>query len=243
MNSTLGALRDLQDIELQIVDIRRQLAQKQRLVERQAAKLQAIQDRLAAEREALRRLQMDVDGIDLDLKGRAANVSRLREQLNTVRTNKEYAAILTQLNNEKAESSRLESRALQMMGTVEARRAALTACETEQQAELARLNDYTAQAERVCQTFADKLADLEQRRAQAAARLDRETIALFDRLSERYEGEALAPIERTHPRRDEFTCGGCHMTLSAELANILKVRDDVLTCRNCGRILHIEKRA
>ena len=75
----------------------------------------------------------------------------------------------------------------------------------------------------------------------AAEQTEPSTIVLFDRLSERYEGDVMAGIERTHPRRDEFICGGCHMTLSAELANALMVRDDVLTCKNCGRILHIEK--
>ena len=69
MGSTLEALLGLRDIEFQIVDIRRQLAQKERLVKRQAARLQVVGEKLTTEQESLRRTQMDVDEIDLDLKG------------------------------------------------------------------------------------------------------------------------------------------------------------------------------
>jgi len=241
MGSTLEALLELQDIELQIVDIRRQLTQRERLVQRQSTRMQAVREKLAAERDALRRAQMNVDEIDVDLKGRAAHVARLREHLNTVRTNKEYAAMLAQLNNEKADASRLESRALQLMEGVEAQRQALTEREQEEQTEATRLADLEAQAAQTHRTFAVKLGDLQRRREAAAENLGHNVMAMFERLSERYEGEVMARIERTHPRRDEFSCGGCHMTLSAEAANALLVRDEVLTCRNCGRILHIDK--
>jgi predicted nucleic acid-binding Zn-ribbon protein len=241
MGATLEALLELQDVELQIVDIRRQLAQKDRLVLRQAARLQAVREKLTAERETLRRTQMDVDELDVDLKGRSAQVSRLREHLNTVRTNKEYAAVLAQLNNEKADASRLEARALQLMEGVEIHRRTVTEREQDEQVEASRLADLEGQAGQSRRTFSQKLDELQRRREAIAARLDPEALSVFERLSERYEGEVMARIERTHPRRDEFSCGGCHMTLSAEQANAAMVRDDVQNCRNCGRILHIEK--
>ena len=243
MGSSLEALLELQDIELQLVDIRRQLAQKERLVARQAAKLQAARDRLAVEQETQRRTQMNVDAIDVDLKGRSAQVDRLREHLNTVKTNKEYAAVLSQLNNEKADANRLESRALEMMGEVESQRAVVAECEEQERAEAKRLEDFQAQSGRAQETFAEKLSGLQGRRDQAAERIPPTTMTLFNRLSERYDGEVMAKIERTHPRRDEFICSGCHMTLSAEYYNAATVRDDVLTCRNCGRILHVDRRA
>jgi len=216
MGTTLEALLELQDIELQIVDIRRQLARKERLVRRQKAQLNAAQERLTAESEQLRRTQMEVDEIDLNLKSRTAHVNRLREHLNSVRTNREYAAVLAQLNIEKADASKLEARALSMMENVEAQRQMVSERESEQQAEAARLMDLTAQSEQSWQTFSDKLAALQHQRQLAAEQIEPSTIVLFDRLSERYEGDVMAGIERTHPRRDEFICGGCHMTLSAE---------------------------
>jgi predicted nucleic acid-binding Zn-ribbon protein len=243
MGTTLDALLELQRIELQLVDIRRQLAQKQRLVQRQAARLQAVRDRVAVEQERLRRTQMEIDSMDVDLKGRQAHVSRLREHLNTVRTNKEYAAVLAQLNNEKADANRLESRELELMTEVENQRKIVAEAEEAERSELERHRDFQAQAGGAVATFSDKLNELQARREESTSQLDYKTVSLFERLSERYEGEVLAKIERTHPRRDEFICSGCHMTISAEHYNAAMVRDDVQTCPNCSRILYIEKRA
>ena len=179
MGSTLEALLELQDVELQIVDIRRQLARRERQVRRQNAKLRAIQEKVTGERDALRRTQVQVDEIDMDLKGRSAHVTRLREHLNSVKTNKEYAAVLAQLNTEKADASRLETRALQMMEGIDAQRKAMSEREELQQDEAARLADLQAQSERAQRTFAEKLTELEAQREQVAGGLGPRVITLL----------------------------------------------------------------
>lgn len=241
MGATLQALSELQDIELQIVDIRRQLARKDRLVAQQEARLKTLQQALDTERQDIKRAQMEIDALDLDLKGRTANVSKLREHLNSVKTNKDYAAVLSQLNNEKADATRVETRALELMAALETRRGNLTERERELETEAARLADLKNQSDQARRSFSDRLTTLQAQRDAAAARSDKKAVDTFDRLSERYEGEAMARVERTHPRRDEFMCTGCHMALSAEVANGLMVRDEVVTCKNCGRILYIDK--
>lgn len=241
MGATLEALLEFQDIELQIVDIRRQVERRHRAVTFQEGKLGSARAALDAERGELMRSQAQVDELDLDLKARTANVDRFREHLNTVRTNKEYAAVLTQLNNEKADASRLESRALELMQCVDIRRNALAEQENGERAVAQRIEELKEQLRQTEASFADRLANLEQRRRDAGANLPSDVLSLFERVSDRYEGEALAPVTRVHPRRDEFICGGCHMSLAAERANALMTRDDVFTCNNCGRILHIEK--
>ncbi len=241
MGATLEALLALQDLELQIADIRRQLAAKQRSAERQAGKLQAAEEALATARGDLRQTQVTMDDIDLDLKGRNAHVTRLRENLNTVRTNKEYAAVLSQLNNEKADVSRLEARAFELLESVEARKRALATQEDAVRQEADRLANLRTQMTQAQRSFADRLADLERQRTEAAAHLDREAADLFNRISERYDGEVMARVVQTHPRREEFTCDGCNMSLASERANALLTRDEVITCDNCGRILYITK--
>jgi len=241
MGAVLESLLALQDVELQVVDIRRQLAAKERGVKRQAAKLRAAEDALAAEREELKRTQVQMDEVDVDLKSRNAHVSKLRENLNTVKTNKEYAAVLSQLNNEKADVTRLESRAYELMAAVEARKQALAEREEAVQQEVRRLQTLEAQLAQAQGSFAERLAELERQRDAAGERLDQKTLELFNRISERYEGEVMARVIQVHPRRQEFLCEGCNMSLAAERANALQSRDDVITCDNCGRILHIAR--
>jgi len=243
MGARLEALLELQDIELQIVDIRRQLAVKERRVRDQAGKLSALQASNEAARHEIQRSQAEFDELDVDIKGRSAHISRLREHLNTVRTNKEYAVVLAQMNNEKADVSRLESRALEMMERVEARKQLLAEQRAQEQAEQAKLDERTAELEQARQSFGPRLSQLERQREAAAAKIDAEALALFRRLSERYDGEIMAEVVRPSPRRDEFVCAGCNMALRTEVANALRIRDEILTCKNCGRILYLRNEA
>lgn len=241
MGATLESLRNLQDIELQIVDIRRQLESKERAVRRQAEKLKTAQDELEHQREELKRTQMQMDDVDVTLRGRNEHVGKLRDTLNTVKTNKEYAAVLSQLNNEKADVTRLEARAYELLSSVEEKKRLAAEKQQAVQHEADRLENLRTQFEQGRASFADRLKVLERQRDRAAEALDPKSLDLFNRVSERYEGEVMARVIQTHPRRQEYLCDGCNMSLAAERANALLTRDEVITCDNCGRILFIEK--
>lgn len=241
MGATLQALHTLQEIESQIVDIRRQLSRRQRQVRAQERRLRAARDTIEQKRAEVLHTRARFDELDVDIKGRSANIEKLREHLNTVRTNKEYAAVLAQLNNEKADVTRLENQALEIMQTVEARATELDEFVKTESTEAERLEELTAQHDQAVRSFSGRLDDLKQKRDEAAADMEGATIQLFDRLSERYDGEVLAEVERVNPRRDDFICAGCHMSLRVDVANMLKTRDDIVTCKSCGRILFMDR--
>jgi predicted nucleic acid-binding Zn-ribbon protein len=84
------------------------------------------------------------------------------------------------------------------------------------------------------------IADLETQRADAAKDVPEDMLAVFDRMAEKYEGEAMAPVEkagRKPPYR--YTCGGCYMVINAEHANALQTRDELRQCDSCQRILYM----
>lgn len=240
MGATLDALRALQQIESQIVDIRRQLAQKENYVAAQERKLAQLRQELKTEHDQYLALQRDADRGDLDLKTKTGVVDHLREQLNTVRTNKEYAAVLSQLNTERADLSKIEAAAMEKMVQAEKLKTAYQAREQTEKQQLQRVEDARRQLDEVRRSFADRLSSLTNERDAAASAVDPKLRDLFLRVSERYEGEAMSQLRRVHPRRDEFVCDGCNMSVSADRFNALKTRDQVQTCPSCGRILFVE---
>ncbi len=241
MGATIDALRELQSIELQIVDIQKQMGRKARVVAAQEKKLDGLRKQIATAEAESTRVQMDLDAADVDLKARQSSIQKLREHLNSVKTNKEYAAVLAQLNNEKADTTRIETRAMELMGDVETRKGAIQELRDAESREAGRLDELNDQAQQTEKSYSGHLDALLEKREGAAGRLENTTVTQFTRLSERYDGEAMAQLERTHPRRDEYICTGCYLSLSAEVANSLMTRDEVVTCKNCGRILYYEK--
>ena len=127
------------------------------------------------------------------------------------------------------------------MQAIDTHKQELAQHEQAESTEAERLEELSTQLEQAHQSLGGRLDELQGRRRDAAAAVDHKTITLFDRLSERYDGEVLAEVERPNPRRDEFLCAGCHMSLRAEVANTLKSRDEIVTCKSCGRILFIHK--
>src|SRR5205085_11349846 len=61
----------------------------------------------------------------------------------------------------------------------------------------------------------------------------------YDRLADRFEGEALAALIKPDRRREEYACGGCMMDLVTDVYNKLHSRDDLVFCPSCHRILYI----
>lgn len=240
MGATLEALRALQEIDLQINDIKQQLARRETAVRIQQKELAGLRQTEKEQHDQFLTVQKDADALDLDLKSRAERVARLRTQLNTTKTNKEYAAVLQELNTQKADETEVESSEMELLQDIDRRK--ITLGETREQAEQVelRVEEARQQFQRTKESLADRLGSLNERRAQAAAALDPPVAHMFDRTSERYEGEAMARIVRTHPRRDEFICDGCNMTLNLERFNAVVTRDEVQNCSSCGRILYVD---
>jgi len=80
--------------------------------------------------------------------------------------------------------------------------------------------------------------DLTAQREGAAKAVPAGALMAFERMAEKYDGEAMAEIE-INGRKPPYTyiCGGCFMSLNAEHANALRTKDAIRQCDNCQRIL------
>jgi len=241
MGPMLTALLQLQAIERQLTHVRGRLKTRRGAVNAQEKRI----EQLTADHQGLLdkalACRKDADRRELDLKEREAQSQKLRTSLNTTKTNKEYAAILTQINTLKADNAKIEEEVLKMMADVDAVKAQAGKVQETIAAETQRLSVLQTASQAEIDKLNAMLADLTAKRADAAANVPREPLAVFDRIVEANDGEAMAVIEVQGRRPPfEYTCGGCYMSLNAEHANALRTRDELRTCNNCGRILYME---
>ncbi|MEN6664171.1 MAG: C4-type zinc ribbon domain-containing protein [Phycisphaerae bacterium] len=184
------------------------------------------------------------DQLDLDLKTKEEHVAKLRANLNTAKTNKEYAAVLTEINTFKADNAKLEEEALAVMGQMEASKAEVAKAKEALAAAQARLDQIRQASAEEIERLSALESELLTKRDTLAGEVEPEALHLFDRVVGKYEGEAMAVIE-IHGKKPPHTyvCGGCFMGLRAEHVNALRVRDQIRTCDNCGRILYLQEQA
>ncbi|MFW5839659.1 MAG: zinc ribbon domain-containing protein [Planctomycetota bacterium] len=242
MGALLADLLTLQNIEKQLAQVRNRLRIRKAAVNQQQKKIDDLQGQIDAVTERITTLRKEADSHELTLKIKDAEVDKLRTALNTAKTNKGYASILTQINTHKADNAKLEESTLKLIEEIDNLKSGSDEFAKQMQTEAQRLEEVKANSAAEIDRLSAMLDDLQAKRDAAAENIDPGALATFDRIAANYDGEAMAMIE-THGKKPPYSyvCGGCFMGLTAEHANALATRDEIRTCDNCGRILYVDE--
>ena len=119
MGPIVQGLIRLQRVENRLRAVKTKLARSRRSVLFQENQLRTLQSGLEAKQEEIKMTRIQVDRLELELREHDERINKLRGQLNLARTNKEYSALLTELNTAKADDSKLEGQVLDLMKNVE----------------------------------------------------------------------------------------------------------------------------
>ncbi len=240
MGATVEGLHRLQQIETELNALQQKIEAKHRAVRGSKNKLRQIDEAIAAKQAQLRQEQVEADRVELDRKMREAEIAKLRETLNRVKTNKEYHAVLTQINTDSADNAKLEERILRMYAALDQSKAAIKELEATRAKESGRLAELTAAAAQFEESVRGQIAELQAKREEAAMHLPPQAVQHFERVARKHDGQAMARVIQVHPRREEYVCEGCNISVTLEQISALQGRDDIQSCHSCGRILFVE---
>ena len=182
--------------------------------------------------EAARSMRATVDKRDGDLRQIEAAIKKLSTQLNTIKTNKEYAAIQHEILGAKANQSKLEDEVLAMMDEIESRQRTIRELEAKAknaEAELAKRKEAIAKA------IADagaRISRLQKEREQLVRTIPAGLLQPYERLAKGTYGQALSACRN-------FICARCRMSLTANTVNLLMAANKLIFCQSCGRILYL----
>lgn len=216
-------------------------AAKVKLKERQVAL-----DRLRRQRDELQSQfkldQAKAANLENDVRSMEEKIDQLRQQMNNVRNNKEYSAVLVEVNTLKGEKNKIEEQALEQLNTVDRVKGQLQELE-KKCGEMEGLVTQASQEVAVSgEEVSPRLKELTAKQAAVEEGLPAETRAFFGRLLEDHEGDAMAVVVEGNRRAMEYTCGGCYLGIPVERVNALMVqRDQIVICPNCGRVLYLDE--
>ena len=240
MGATIDALLKLQRLDLELGAIRQRREKRHRTVRRHKKRSKELEDSVVGMHDQIRHLQVQTDRFELEVKQHDEKISKLRQDLNKAKTNKEYSALLAQINTDKADSSKLENQILAMLGQIDESKTQEEKLKDECRQEAQKSASAEADAKEYEQSTRSQYDKLTRERDAAAEHLAPEIVGTFNRVADRHEGEAMAAIIRVHPKREEYSCSGCNMGLTLEQYNMVQVRDEISMCSSCGRILYID---
>ncbi len=237
MGPILYGLMKLQSVENRLRAAKAKLSRSRRNVIIQENQVRSLQNALEAKKEELQLTKVQSSRLELELKVRDEEVSKLRAALNTAKSNKEYAAVLTQLNTTRADNSKLESQILELMKAVETDEAECETIRKQIEAQKQQLEQTRKATDASAVEHEAEIAKIQAEWNEAARTIPAEPLKVFKRVAETYDGEAVAAIEEQEGRNAAYSCGGCFMGITAESVNLLMTRDEIIRCPNCTRIL------
>jgi predicted nucleic acid-binding Zn-ribbon protein len=233
MHPDLERVIHLQQIEDAAERARRTIADEPARQQQLAAALAAAHQALESERGRLAANQAARREIEKELAMQQARLSKFRDQLMEVKTNREYQAMQKEIETAQQEIRRQEDRLLERM--IEFDEVTLHV----KQAEQAYLQDQ-ADHEKERAALADQLAEarvaidrLAAERAALAVQISPPMIALFERVLKYRKIAAVAPVRAGR-------CSACQILLRPQTVNELRRNEIIYQCESCQRILYYE---
>ena len=232
MNPDLAGLIRLQRADSELRRVEAELAQ----IPRRRTELEAS---LAAERARLDTARGSLDGsqktrrrFEGELQDLESKRSKYKGQLMEVKTNKEYTAMLHEIEGVEREIRAREDQVLAEMeraetltGDIKREEAGFKATEQEHHTRERILNEEEAR-------LREQARRLTEERDAEAARLPSAVLELFQRVA-RLRGVAVAEAR-------EGMCQVCHLKLRPQMYVDLKRNEEIVQCPACNRILYFE---
>lgn len=233
MKDQLKLLWELQkiDLELKAIEGERERYPKEikRLDEKQKAEIERIQK----EREKIESLEKTRRQKEGQLNVEQEKIKRAEGRMFEVKTNKEYQALLSEIDAMKEANSRIEEEILQAMDEIEEVKKDLSKREKEMgnmlekiEGERKKLQEKTAQGEKAWEERVE-------RRELLSKQIESKLVKLYNTLKEKRQGVGVVSVKNE-------TCQGCFLNVPPQLFIEVQKNNALVRCPHCNRILYWE---
>jgi len=230
MRQKLESLLKFQDAE---IEIERLSAVMGGVPEKLAAlddKQRSLEEAYKNETEAMTALKKKYRGMEADVQTNMTRVSKSQEKLTAVKTNKEYQALLKEIDDIKEKNSAIEDEMINCLEQME-----VAEKELEERGDTLKLLKLQITADRdtiqrEAETDRRRLEDIQITRRQLAEEVDAALMSDYERVKKIVKIRAVVPVLRA-------VCQGCHMNIPPQMFNELQRGDQLKFCPHCGRII------
>lgn len=228
----METLLRLQDLDLKIG----QCSAREVEIPKQKTKFDIQRTRLQAELEEREKIRQDLiveqGGCETEIEQKQAQIEKYQQQLNIIKKNEEYQALLHEIDLLKKQIGLQEERIINIMVELDDAKARL-------EADKIRIDEELKEIDRQCGVIDEELLgavshrkELESQRGPIEEQVDAKLIGMYRRIrSSNTGGKAVVPLNGE-------VCGGCHMNERAQIINEVMAGIKIHVCQHCGRLLY-----
>lgn len=228
--SVIEQVLHLQEIDIQVRELEREGQDVPTRKQQETARLKSHQEALRKSEDELKARLAKIKEMENEAATHRERIIKLRQQQGTIKSNKEFTAIETEIKTAQDQISRLEDRQIEYMEEVEAARQAVSRSKEELKDEENLVGQDVKRLDARLVEITDRLKALKADRQQAASSVDGEWLARYQHVMTRRD-RALVPVQ-------DGVCGGCHMQLPPSVIHRSRRQSEIVACEFCGRLLY-----
>jgi len=231
MHSDIQKLIDLQQVDSRIAAVKAEIAALPAEVRAIEAKLAGSKARVDTIQAAMKADENARRKHESDIQDQQQKISKYRDQSLAVKTNQEYKALLSEIEQAEGAIRKLEDKILEIMVAADTRKEEL------KQAEAALKADTVAnekEKEHARQQTADDekaLAELDSQRKELRVQTDDDTLRHYDRVF-KLRHSALSAVH------EDQMCSVCRVILRPQVFQDVMRGEEMMYCDSCQRILY-----
>lgn len=234
LKSQISNLVKLQAIDSQIYALNIEKGSKPQEIKAQEENFENKKQNLAALEKRISDLQKQRKDRELDLASKEEGIKKLQSQLYSLKTNKEYQAMLQQIQDAKADVSLIEEVILGLLTQQDALNNEVELEKRNLQEEEKVFLANKKQIEDRVKEIDSRLAQLEAGRKQVLPGIEPKILKQYERILLSREGLAIVSAK-------DNSCQGCNMFVPAQVINLIQMYERLVTCEVCNRILYMEE--
>lgn len=235
MEQTLLQLIQLQEIDSRLSALEKmkgslpdEVTQLKRLLEEKGLQIENQETKLEQTQATKRRYE-------LELKSLGDQLTKYKEQIYRVKTNKEYDAITAEIETTEIEISDIETQLIELMDVEDQIKPQIEKEQTELAEIKTRVVEKEAELQKLLVQSENEVNEFLGKRNELIQLIRKPVLASYDRIRKGKDGVGVVPIENGN-------CTGCFTTLPPQTVMEIKQMNRLINCQYCGRFLvYLEK--
>ncbi len=231
LREQLKLLWEVQKIDLELKGIKEEKDRYPREIKKLDEKQKIEKERIQKEREKVESLEKTRRQKEGHLNTEQEKIKRAEGRMSEVKTNKEYQALLSEIDTIKESNSRIEEEILQVMDEIDELKKDLSKREKEMgstlekiEGERKKLQEKTAQGEKA---WSERV----ERRELLSKQIESKLVKLYGTLKEKRQGVGVVSVKNE-------TCQGCFLNVPPQMFIEVQKNNALVRCPHCNRILY-----
>lgn len=228
----LKKLIELQKKDYEITALSEQLETIPGEIEKLKQYVQQLQHTIEENKNNLKQIQLNLKQKELDIQGIEAQINKHSTELNSVKTNEQYKALLNEIQKLKLDKDRVETEILELLSKQDDASQKIKSYDTEFNTKKTNIEKQISDLKKLQQDIEQQIRQKESERQNIAKQIDKKYLETYEHVRLNRGNIALAPIK-------DKSCSVCNMKLTQQEINEVSKYEEFVLCESCSRILYI----